>query len=859
MSEELLQTTGVRIGRYTYYRLGATTLFGLRRSRIIGNRSIPEDVKNKKPDGLITLGKGVVKACIEYKTPQELSTLCKIAKAIRQELPPARFLCKLLIVTDGTKTLWINSHSGNPIKSDGPLPIFDAKAIVAKTATTEYLQQIEQTIDEADHSLSSTNDRISRPSLLDPSQLAHTIWQKIWINTGKEPEKCLYNVVELFVFKFLSDLGVLEATSNFAQIYELSKEASHDAALRSYAQLSRPAIHRLFPEGPDNTTIINGTIFVNEKGEPNLSQSRLFCEVVEDLQSFDRDNGSFRYIQRQFKTRLYESFLRESAGLRLLGQYFTPRNVVQSIVRMSGADLLQEGASLCDPFCGVGGFLLEAIIETPQLLEQFEPHNGVIEPRISVVGYDKGTDEKEDERTIILAKANTIIYFSDLIAKHHNPEFIAEFARKIVHPMFSLLRTNLGTFEVDNDECHDLILTNPPYVTRGSSSLKAALADGGLANKYPASGRGTEALALQWIIRSLKRRGRAFLIVPDGLLNQESMLAYVKQECIVSAVVSLPVRTFYSTPKKTYILAIQRKPELNASQASPVFTYLVSEIGESRDARRWPTENNDLEEMSGLYNQFKGATGTFTSSSLRCKVLPWETFDRYSHWMVDRYWLPEELQKLGEVEEPEELSIQEFNDLLSSAGEAPLDRSGVEGVQFVNVSLGDEKLFEVQIGDRVLKKDSQEGDIPCISANVHEIFGYVTQSQILGNDWSRPSIVWGVDGNFDWHLKEAGFRFHPTDHCGVLRIRDPNIDAEYLWHTLRATRERYDFDRTYRASLKNIVQVSVPVPVSNDGSFCPALQREIASKYREIEERRARAKGLLQKIVDARVTLDDGE
>ena len=523
---------------------------------------------------------------------------------------------------------------------------------------------------------------------------------------------------------------------------------------------------------------------------------------------------------------------------------------------MSGAESLPVGASLCDPFCGVGGFLLEAVIESPRLLEQFEPHNGVIQPEVSLVGYDRGTDEKEDERTIILAKANAIIYFSDLIAKYHNSDFIAEFARKVINPMFLLLRTNLGTFEVDNDDQHDLILTNPPYVTRGSSSLKAALTDAGLADRYPASGRGTESLALQWIIRSLKRRGIAFVIVPDGLLNQGAMLVYVKRECFIRAVVSLPVRTFYSTPKKTYILVVERKSESDPSQTSPVFTYLVSEIGESRDARRWAIGQNDLIDMANLFNQFKGSPDSFTSSNPRCKVIPWAVFDKYAHWMIDRYWTPEELQALGLVDEPEELSIQQFNGLLSSAGCEELEQSSVDSEQFVNVSLGDTSLFELQIGDRVLKKDAQEGDIPCISANVHDVFGYVRESEILGNDWSQPSILWGVDGNFDWHLIEAGRRFHPTDHCGVLRILDPNIDAEYLWHTLRATRERYGFDRTHRAKLRNIAEVSVSIPISDAGVMSRVLQRKMADKYGEIEAQRTRARELLQEIVDARVALD---
>ena len=73
----------------------------------------------------------------------------------------------------------------------------------------------------------------------------------------------------------------------------------------------------------------------------------------------------------------------------------------------------------------------------------------------------------------------------------------------------------------------------------------------------------------------------AYVIVPDGLLNQESMLAHIKQECYVHAVISLPVRTFYSTPKKTYILALARKDKNEPAQRAPVFTYLVSESGES--------------------------------------------------------------------------------------------------------------------------------------------------------------------------------------------------------------------------------------------------------------------------------------
>ena len=855
MSEELLQTVGIPIGRHTYYKIGSTTLRQLSRKGII-KCPIPNEIKSNRPDGLILLDDGTVKAYVEYKTPIELNTQAKIQKAIDQEIEAARNVSSILIVSDGSQTFWINPHTGKHVEV-GPnitLPVFNAEAIVTGAASTEYLQHVEQIIDSANHFLSPTNNKMGDMLPIDPSQLARTIWQKIWINTGKEPEKCLYNVVELLIFKFLSDLAVLGGHNNFTAVHKLSNEAGHDAALTNYAKISRPAIRNLFPAAEDGTTIINGTIFINEAGEPNLTQSRLFCEVLDDLDAYGKKYGSFRYIQRQFKTRLYESFLRQSAGLKHLGQYFTPRNIVQAIVKMSPVNSLAPGASLCDPFCGVGGFLLEAIMGSPTLTEQYVPHNGTIAPKVSVIGYDKGGNEKDDERTIILAKANAIIYFSDLVAKYNAPSHLKEITRKVINPMFNLLRTNLGTLEVTADAKYDLILTNPPYVTSGSSSVKKALVDAGIVNLYPAGGRGVESLAIQWVSNNLKPRGWAFVIVPDGLLNQSSILNYLKRKCVIRAVISLPVRSFYSTPKKTYILSLERKNNDDVEQTDPIFTYLVSEIGETRDANRWEIDENHLVDMTNQFNQFKGSPDTFTSQNSRCKVVPWEEFTGYEHWMVDRYWTIDELKELGMIEETEELTISDFNDLIVQAGGTRLDIPSMN-VQYAEVLLGNAELFTLQIGDRVTKKECVDEGIPCISANVTDVFGHIKESNILTN-FDVPSLTWGIDGNFDWYLVPSNYPFHPTDHCGVLRVLSDKIDPEYMYYTLRATRDRHGFDRTYRANEANVKRVSVPIPVCNDGTFDLDTQKKIASKHRDVETSRMKAQQLLQQIADARVVVD---
>ena len=864
MTEELLQTVPTPLGRYVYYKLGATNLATLSRENIIRAR-VPAKVALKKPDGLVIVPySGVVKAYIEYKTPQQLKTPSQIAKAIDQELEAAGYVCKLLVVTDGQKSFWVNTLTGNMISDErhGPFTPFNSYRILKGDVHREDVIELEDLLDRIDHSLSSDNDVITSPALLDPSQLAKSIWQKIWINTGKEPEKCLYNVVELFVFKFLSDLGVLRDRNTFDSVYAIHKEFSPEAdrdALDYYATQCRRNIHSLFPLGDDGTTIINGTIFVNEAGDANLSQSRLFGEILDDLKEFADAYGSFRYIQREFKTRLYESFLRQGAGIRLLGQYFTPRNVVRAMVEMSPASQLPAGARICDPFCGVGGFILETIANTPHIYQHFEPKNGQVNPGITLLGYDKGTDEKEDERTIILAKANMLIYFSELLIKYNTPDYLRAFAEGAFNRVFRLIRTNLGTFAQVTEEPYDLILTNPPYVTRGSTSLRRAIAEEGLGQYYSAGGRGTEALALEWVVRNLKPGGTAMIIVPDGLMNQSAILSYTRRECLVRGIISLPVRTFYSTPKKTYILILERKRQVEDEQTDPVFTYLVSEIGETRDARRWQLDDNDLVEATALYNQFKGSPPTFglpsnaNQTGTRCKIMPYGEFERQAHWMADRWWTPEERRVLGVANEHPAVSdgeLQEvIGDLQSILAHAELD-THVEQNPYREVGL-DTGRFELSIGRRLLKKDMVSEGIPVYSANVSAPFGYVG-SPVL-SDFSRPALLWGIDGVFDWGYVHEDQPFVATDHCGVLYVNDDLIFPRYLYHELRATKDVYGFDRTYRANLDNIsASVKVRIPIRPDGNFDLVAQRRIAERYDKVESMQSLLTERLKALSDMR-------
>lgn len=668
MSEDLVTKQERSLGRLGYLSLGSTTLAQLKKSRFVkGALTVSEE--RRKPDGIIFLPLGGIKAVIEVKQPSEL-TRAKIPSVVADYAPIAKAVCKLLILTDGRKTLWYNALTERPVLDENGDPLtyhVNIAKLDAEALTPEQVRKMVELVEKCDYSLTGSNDQFHELRVIDPSGLAKNVWQKIWINTGKEPEKCLYNVVEILVFKFLSDIGVLTGNYSFRRIVELLVRDGSRDALDHYGKVTRDRIRLLFPKGEDGTTVINGTIFVNEAGDPNLAQAGLFGEVIRAFQAFDDEYGSLQYIDRQFKTRLYESFLRQQAGIRSLGQYFTPRNVVQAMVRMSNASSLKAGDSLCDPFCGVGGFILEAIAENENLYSQFEPSDGKVKSKVTFRGYDKGTDEKEDERTIILAKANMLVYLSDFLSRYHSEAYLQEYAKNAFNDVFHLIRSNLGTYErIAEGELYDLILTNPPYVTSGSGSLKSAIDEGGLGQHYPENGRGTEALAIQWVIRHLKPGGEAFVVVPDGLLNQASILEFIKRDCEVLLIAALPSRTFYSTPKKTYILGLRRKSSAKA-QTNPVLTYLVSEIGESRDTRRVAIPANDLTTLEREFGFFRALPAQYKSSDQRCKILGWGEFDTLRHWLVDRNWSHEEKVELGIVEEVVEVDLESFRALVGDA------------------------------------------------------------------------------------------------------------------------------------------------------------------------------------------------
>lgn len=832
MSEELIQRNLVeapeKMGDWNFYNIGATTLKALKGAKIIPDRDYDEYEK-KKPDALI-VKKPLVIAAIEYKQPKELRTDKQVAAAIAQELGTAQALqAKIYIVTDGKKSYWINPETGNEILQEDGSKItlnFDKKSTECITL-----------INKIRSSINATNDRIKAAATVDPLPLAEKVWQDLWAVSGATPENCLYTFVEIFIFKYLSDLGVLRGMYSFYDLLGRYAGNNDNEVLEYYASVVRVKIKELFPGNPkDKTTIINGTIFVSKDDKAVSGYATVFKRILNRFNDF----GTLENIDYDFKSKLFETFLKESISKKNWGQYFTPLKVVRSIVNM--VDIV-PGMEICDPACGVGKFLLEPILH--ELHRYYTVEDGELKPQISLCGFDKGFD-KDEQKTIILAKANMLIYMSGMIKEH--PDMTQKFAQ-LFNDTF-LLQTNsiLGTLAKPIKDKFDLILTNPPYVMSGSSNLKEEISkQQELKDYFAISAMGIEGLFMEWIVRALKPNGKAFVVVPDGIMNRSNdkkLRNFILDNCYVDAVISLPLNAFFTTNKKTYILALTKKTPVNVGgvatlerQTNPVFTYFCSEIGETRDVYRFDIEQNDLETASDLFNMFKGAKTKFKTSDKRCKVVPIDDFYNGSHWSVDRWWTREEKIELGIEEEEKAIDLTTYISMINDTS-AILTES-IEPLQELiakqlastdkkKVSLSDKALFTLSLGKRLLKKDfiTAKGDIPVYSANVFEPFVYTDKSNIT--DFSKAYVLWGIDGEFSFNVMERGTIFASTDHCGTIKILDDQIDPYYLAYIMEETRHKYGFDRGLRASLTNMKAFNIDIPIKPDGSFDLDAQKSLA-------------------------------
>lgn len=890
MSEQTIQnnlyTNNVSImDKYECLSLGATTVKNLMELKIIKKFNINDKLLSKKPDVLVVDKEKNVVIYQEHKLSNKLNSDKDIEEAIIQEIEVAKALkAKIYIVSDGENFIWINPMTGNPILDENRSKInFQVKPKENSRFLVELINKVILSINKA-------NDQILKKQYLDPTNLAVKINKILKNLTFATAKQSLYTFVELFLFKYLSDIGILTEENSFEYICSLyNKSGNSDAkVLGKYTDGARKTMKTLFPEGNDGTSIINGQVFHVEKDEFNNYISKdntdmIFKQVIEEFKNYEEENGKFLNISKDFKSKLFETFMKNSDEKSGMGQFFTPLKVVDEMINMVD---INDGMEICDPACGVGKFLLEAIED--KIDEDFYIEDEKLVKKINIYGFEKMMNEKDDI-TVILAKANMLIYFSDLFKKNNSLNSVKYLSNELLNKTFKLNKTMLGTLDKIDENKYDLIMANPPYYK--SKAMKDLAYNTGL---YNLNGAGVESLFLEWIMKSLKYGGIGNIVLPDGIFSNianKKLKQYLLDHFFIESIISLPVNTFFNTPKKTYILTIRKKTKQellnNIKQEYPVFTYICNSIGETLDAYRFDTpDENDLHEAVCKYNNFKNLQDKiniknpfkeYFDNDNKFKAINIDEFSADKSWIIEDWWNEEEKIKIGLKKEQKVINIDEFEDMIDNTmdemnnikEELEEEKKAIESFTIEKMNnivlkpINITKLFDLHQGNciytkKAIRQNNWGGDIPVISSNTENngILDYIDKEYIKEKDLiTIPCISWSVDGNAG-KMFVRNEKFVPNNHCGVMLPKSEKIDFDYIILTM----QKDFFDKAKNSSNKKlgnnqIEKLEVSMPIDENGEYNLEIQKKLAEKYREINKIRSKILDLIDRFSDINIQI----
>lgn len=285
-----------------------------------------------------------------------------------------------------------------------------------------------------------------------------------------------------------------------------------------------------------------------------------------------------------------------------IGQFFTPRPIVEFMVRMVDP---QEGEIICDPASGSGGFLIRFFeIVRQQILadadRQYQEYKAEVEGkkyskpkkaamlRMKFDKIQKTLDQsKRDSRLWTLAnrciygtdandrmartsKMNMIMHGDGHGGVHHHDGFLN--VNGIFEGRFDIILTNppFGANVEPSDKILEEQVSVPRSVERKYAEIYGKKYRDALARVRAAKGKPiaslfdlpkikgskklgkikTELLFIERCLDLLKPGGRLGIVLPESVLNNPS-LAYVREFCegraFIRAVVSLPPETFISS------------------------------------------------------------------------------------------------------------------------------------------------------------------------------------------------------------------------------------------------------------------------------------------------------------------------
>ncbi|RWX74856.1 SAM-dependent DNA methyltransferase [Neorhizobium lilium] len=288
------------------------------------------------------------------------------------------------------------------------------------------------------------------------------------------------------------------------------------------------------------------------------------------------------------------------------GQYFTPRPLIDAIVRCIDP---RPGEVVCDPACGTAGFLLAAhdflTSENPRLTPAQREHL-----RTRAI---RGVELVEEVAR--LATMNLLLHG---VSGQEDDELPIVCGDSLREPPASHV---------------DVILTNPPFGVKGSVTYASTDRRAGrvideltiVRPDFWVQTANKQLNFLQHIVAMLKPSGRAAVVIPDNVLFEAGPAAVIRrrllESCDVHTLLRLPTGLFYAAGVKANVLFFdKRRPKVGAGDSVWVYD-LRSDNRFSLKTK--PLRGEDLSEFVQLFKAQDRAGRAIGADEPR-----WRPFDR---------------------------------------------------------------------------------------------------------------------------------------------------------------------------------------------------------------------------------------
>ena len=269
---------------------------------------------------------------------------------------------------------------------------------------------------------------------------------------------------------------------------------------------------------------------------PNLPQ--LFRDIFrgayipyrdpDTLNMFLKEVSDFSYDNSEDLGNAFEYLLSIMGSQGDAGQFRTPRHIIDMMVEIIDP---KKNETILDPACGTAGFLISAY---RHILAQNKDEDG------------KSTLTADDRKRLTENFAGYDIS-PDMVRLSRVNMYLHHFTKPKISEYDTL------TSEEKWDDCYDVILANPPFMTPKGGIMPHG--------RYRVKAKRSEVLFVDYIAEHLNPTGRAAIIVPEGIVFQSAnaykeLRKYLVDDGLLYAVISLPVGIFnpYSGVKTSILL-----------------------------------------------------------------------------------------------------------------------------------------------------------------------------------------------------------------------------------------------------------------------------------------------------------------